>query len=142
MGNTAHTTADLAIQKTVEQFNQWRRTKKHREPIPPDLWKAAAKLSHDYSTTYIAKVLRLNYGDLKAHIEKLRSNQTKKTGMAPRFREITPGPDGAVSCRHQASTQCVVEMVNRFGDQMRIHISRGARMDLPQLTRSFLGGHK
>ncbi len=133
-----------AINQVVDQFESWRKTKKHREPIPAHLWKSAAILARDHPTSHIAKVLGLNYSDLKSRIEKLnRNHRAQNQKSALRFLEITPDPDGGASSRHtRPSRQCVVEMVNRFGDQMRINFSAGAKLDLPQLTRAFLGGRK
>jgi hypothetical protein len=145
MDDRDHPICDPAIKQALELFEKWRRTKKHREPIPEHLWKAAVKLARNHPRSHVAKMLRLDYSDLKSRIEKLETDQTlEKDKSVFRFWEITPPSDGAQPHRHVSTPdrKCVVEMVSRFGDQMRIHFSAGATIDLPRLTRSFLRGRK
>jgi len=65
--STDHTPHQLdRLQAVRDAFDEWRRSRKKRSPIPVDLWHAAANLSPFYPTHQIAKALR---GCLKIHFE-------------------------------------------------------------------------
>lgn len=60
----------LSIQPTLDevrnQLENWRKNKRnHREPVPKDLWQAAAELARKHSINTVSKALRLSYADLK-----------------------------------------------------------------------------
>src|SRR5262245_33026179 len=56
--------ADLLELNT--RFETWRANRKYvREPIPDELWKAAAELSRCYSPSLVGRVLKLNPSKLK-----------------------------------------------------------------------------
>ena len=58
-----------SLKEVQQQFEQWRKTRKGRQPIPEHLWQAAAKLSKQYSINYVARLLRLNHTALKEKVE-------------------------------------------------------------------------
>lgn len=63
----------LSIQPTLDevrnQLESWRKTKRnHREPVPKDLWQAAAELARKHSINTVSKALRLSYADLKKRL--------------------------------------------------------------------------
>jgi hypothetical protein len=93
---------------TLEQlktlFEQWRKERKHRDPIPPLLWNAAVSLSNQYSLHEICTCLRLNYNDLKARTKKRSECNT------PAFIEL-PGI---------SSDECTIEIEKPTGERMRI----------------------
>jgi hypothetical protein len=61
--------ADLLDLKT--RFETWRANRKYvREPIPDELWNAAADLSRRYPTSLVGKVLKLDPGRLKKLLTK------------------------------------------------------------------------
>jgi hypothetical protein len=61
--------ADLLELKT--RFETWRINRKYvREPIPDDLWNAAADLSRRYPTSLVSRVLKLDSGRLKKFLLK------------------------------------------------------------------------
>jgi hypothetical protein len=95
-----------------DRFETWRTNRKYvREPIPDDLWNAAADLSRRYPPSLVGRVLKLDPSRLK----KLRSKRfarasARKKPQAAFFKlptEITlpevgsPLPRSAVGCRLQ-----------------------------------------
>ena len=54
-----------SLLEVQQQFEQWRKTRKSRKPIPEHLWQAAAGLAKQYSINHVARLLRLNHTTLK-----------------------------------------------------------------------------
>jgi hypothetical protein len=50
-------------------FDQWRKNKKRRDPIPVALWQAALSLTTQYSLNQVCRRLHLSYTTLKAHAQ-------------------------------------------------------------------------
>ena len=51
------------------QFDKWRSSRaNNREPIPDDLWQAAARLCKTHSISHVCRCLRLSFTDLKRHV--------------------------------------------------------------------------
>ena len=47
------------------QVEQWRKTRRHGEPMPESLWTMAAKLAGKHGVARVARHLRLDYYSLK-----------------------------------------------------------------------------
>jgi hypothetical protein len=54
-----------ALEEVHELFEQWRKGKTRRDPIPETLWEAAVSLTDGCSVNKIARRLHLNHNDLK-----------------------------------------------------------------------------
>lgn len=113
------------------QFEKWRETRKSpREPIPENLWEAAAALQDRYPISHIAKALRLNHTDLKSRIyEEKSSCQMKKTASS--FFVELDWP------HHFPASECIIEMENAFGSKMRMSFKGRADLDLLELGKAF-----
>lgn len=61
--------AGATLETVQRQFEAWRnsRTKKS-QPIPEQLWQAAASLCENYSITRVCRQLRLSFADLKKRV--------------------------------------------------------------------------
>ncbi len=103
------------LEAVQDLFDQWRKEKKFRDPIPPALWEAALALTDSHSVYTIAKRLRLNYTNFKALAE------YRSAGTGPTFIEL--GLLGVT-----------IEMTKRTGEKMTI---TGA-CDVTGLARLFL----
>lgn len=102
--------ADLLELKA--RFETWRTTRKYlREPIPDELWNAAASLSRRYPASLVGRILKLDPGRLKKLLTK-RSARTsvRKKPQAAFFQlpigttlpEVgSPLPQSQLSCRIQ-----------------------------------------
>ncbi len=57
------------IETVQEHFEAWRSGRANRrEPIPQQLWQAAAELCRDHSISHVCRQLRLSYADLKGRV--------------------------------------------------------------------------
>jgi hypothetical protein len=103
------------LEAVQDLFDQWRKERKHRDPIPPSLWEAALSLTGVHSVYAVAKRLRLNYTNFKALAESRPARTT------PAFIELSP-------------LGVTVEMTRPTGERMTI---RG-NCDVTELARVFL----
>lgn len=118
------------LESVQYQFQTWRETKKSlREPIPEDLWAAAAKLRDQYPISHISRSLRVNHTDLKSRIF---GNPSKMPDQAPSpvFVEL--------DCRQPFSPpECIVEMEDGCGSKMTMTFKGQASLDLLELGKAF-----
>ncbi len=110
-------------------FADWRKNKKHRRPIPEDLWTAAVRLSPEHSLHKISTALSLSYTDLKKRVKSDKTSHA--TGTSPSL-EFIPLD---ISPTHPA--ECIVEMEHRNGNKMRMHFKGKAELDLQVFAESF-----
>ena len=129
---SAPPTHKSSLKEVRNQFEAWRSTRKHREPIPDALWESAAGLRKDYSIHQIAKALHLNYTDLKKRVQKLDNVSSPEAHTRSAFVELD-------FSRHILPTECIVEMEEPDGAKMRVHFKGGVDFDLLGLTKAFLG---
>ena len=79
------TSLSSALQEVQRQFEQWRESRKRREPIPERLWQAAMELCKRRSVVW---ALRLNHADLKKRTE----ISTQDSAALPEFQFPRPLP--------------------------------------------------
>jgi len=102
--------ADLLQLKA--RFETWRTNRKYvREPIPDELWKAAAELSRCYPPSLVGRVLKLDPSKLKKLlIKRSARSSVRKKPQAAFFQLPTdtallevgsPLPQGPIGCRLQ-----------------------------------------
>jgi len=127
---TLPTTATPTLEDIQKQFENWRKNKTGREPIPDHLWIAAANLTKQYPLTQIAKTLRLNHTDLKHHIP---ATEKYPPVNAPTFIELGHGSSAAFS-------EGLVEMEDGTGRKMKIHL-KGPGFDVQKLCTDFWTNH-
>jgi hypothetical protein len=123
-----------STQPTLEELKikleNWRANKRnHREPIPKQLWKAAADLAKDGSINQVSKTLHLSYADLKYHIygPSVPKHKIKQKDIS--FIEIKPS-------QPLSETPVTVDIENKKGARMRICF--GTTTDIATLIKSFL----
>lgn len=113
-----------------QRLERWRRTRASaRAPIPAALWAAAVRLARQHGLYRTARALRLDYGGLKAHVE--RADGVDDAAGPPTFVELAP-----VTARQV--NECVIELDAPRGTT-RLRLSGVAVADLVALTRA-LGG--
>jgi len=122
----------LEFQRQIETVRQelesWRRTRKHRDPIPPPIWQAMTRLSRVHGISPVSQALRINYYDLKR-----RANSSPKVSLAkgkesPSFVELNVSPSTGVGC--------VVEVEDR-GARMTLRLPVGSGTDPIGLLQAF-----
>ena len=122
------------LKKVKKQFDKWRGVRKPREPIPPELWSAAAELTHRYSITRVSRYLKLNFKDLKKKAN--ASGGQQKASPSVSFVEIpwqgqANGSDGRPAC--------VIEVQRHDGDRMKLSLYGETQATVDHLVRVFLG---
>jgi len=108
----------LTVEEVKELFEEWRKNRKHREPIPPLLWNTAVALTQHHSLYEVSNYLRLNYNDLKARMQ-------KSSIVPPAFIELPVA----------ASVECTIEIEKPTGERMRIK----GNCNAVELAREFWG---
>jgi hypothetical protein len=102
--------ADLLELKA--RFETWRTNRKYvREPIPDELWKAAADLSRLYPPSLVGRVLKLDPSRLKKSLIKRSARTSVQKKVQATFFHLpneialpevgSPSPQGPTGCRLQ-----------------------------------------
>jgi hypothetical protein len=121
------------IEEVKEQFDTWRKTRKFQEPIPAELWNAAASLCGcgTHRPYIIAQKLGLNYTKLKQHLP--ASNTAlpiKKAPAQTAFVELDLGTA-------PVPPECIVEMQDENGGQLKLHLKGQPCPDLIEIFTAF-----
>jgi hypothetical protein len=88
-----------SLEAVEKQFDKWRRGRKKIEPIPAQLWKAAADLCKTHPISHVSRRLRLSFPDLKKRLipDKASPQFLELTGSCffGQWQIICERPDGA-----------------------------------------------
>lgn len=118
------------IEELHRQVEQWRRTRRHREPMPTPLWRLAARLARQHSVARVSRVVRLDYYALKERVDLPNRDRIAEPEKRPAFVELALPLSAPVP-------ECVVELEHPRGGRMRIHVKGGTAPDLAALSCSF-----
>jgi|SRR5215471_2443933 len=111
------------------QFEQWRKTRTRRAPIPDELWSMAIGLARREGVNRIAQQLHLDAGKLKRLLVAADSRRRKRRRQPAFVELIAPLPSAAPGC--------VVEFESTGGSKMRIHWEAGTAPDWTNLLRAW-----
>lgn len=125
------TTPALAptLEEVHREFENWRRTRRPRSPIPDPLWALAVERARESGVHATARRLRLNYYSLKERVES--AGRPAATGT-PVFVELAP-----MALRPAGPAECLIELADPRGATMRISLKGLAAPDLTALSRTF-----
>jgi hypothetical protein len=112
------------------RLERWRRNRKHRSPIPEELWASAAELAGKYGLAKTARALRLDYYSLKERLGPGNQPISPEAKTQPAFVELVPQAPAAIS-------ECTVELEDPTGTRMRVQIKGTALPDLTGLSDAF-----
>ena len=115
------------LQELSGRFENWRRTRRGKVPIPEPLWAAAAELARSHGVCQTAQVLRLEYKKLKQLTDgEARSKPVRhrRAPAPPTFVELAPPP----------AAECVIELEGPRG-KLRIQWKGTTAPDLAGLSR-------
>jgi hypothetical protein len=118
--------------RAASRFAAWRRMHVPHSRIPKSLWSVAVKLAVEFGISCTATALRLNYYDLKKHVESNES-ASRLPSAAKHMPAFVEWPASAVV----ATGEYVIELENAAGSKMRIHLKGPHAPDLMALSRSF-----
>ena len=116
----------LNLEKAQGQFSTWRKTRKKRGPIPEELWDVAISLSELYTVYQISKDLHLNYTALKDRVEAQRMMPSEE-----------PNRQTFIELPSMASGEISLELENKAGGKMKIHLIGHTDINLVSLTQTF-----
>jgi hypothetical protein len=116
------------IEPIRQELEAWRRSRKHREPIPPPIWQAMARLSRVHGISPVCQALRVNYSDLQRRVNPLPKVSLSKRSKPPAFVELHVSPS--------TGAECVVEVEDR-GAKMTLRLSAGNGADPIGLLQAF-----
>ena len=119
---------NLTIEEVQARFDQWRKTRRGRSPIPDELWVAAGELARRHGVNRISRVLRLEFNHLKRMAKS--GVQISDTGAekAPSFLELV-NPDAS------GLPEYTIEIDGPNGT-LRIHCKGVTAADLADLSRA------
>ena len=115
----------VEMEKVQRRFEQWRKARRGRTPIPERLWAAAASLAREHGVNPTSQALGLEFNKLRSFVESGKTRR-KKVTAAPRFLELVAAPTGV--------TECVIELEGPRG-KIRIEWKGAAAPDLAGLSR-------
>jgi len=131
MNKHSTVTAQTTLEDVRHLFEQWREVRKHRTPIPDSLWAEAVSLSADHSIHTISKTLRLNHTDLTRRVCLFRAEALATPVTSPHsFLELTMKAS-------VTGADYIIEMEDRSGSKMKVHIQGNASIDPLGLIRAF-----
>jgi hypothetical protein len=117
------------MDRARSRFEEWRKTRSRKTPIPDELWSMAINVARREGVNPTAQQLHLDAGKLKRLLVAADSRQRNRERQ-PGFLELTaPAPDAAPGC--------VIEFETASGSKMRIHWKTAAPPDWTGLLRAW-----
>jgi hypothetical protein len=110
-----------AFLETHKRLEEWRNTNQPRRRLPESIWRQAVELAQQHGVNCAARVLRLDYAQLKKRLQPALPQQ------APNFVEIIAG--NTVS-----STRCLIEVESAHG---KLRVEMMSPPDWTELLRAF-----
>jgi len=117
------------LQELSGRFEDWRRTRRGKLPIPEPLWAAAAELARSHGVCKTAQLLRLEYKKLKQLTDEQAGGKPlrrRRSLALATFMELAP-PATVVA-------ECVIELEGPRG-KLRIQWKGATAPDLAGLSR-------
>ena len=115
----------LTIDEVRARFEEWRKNRRGKSPIPDELWSAAAQLARKDGINRTAAELHLDGGKLK------RLMVEKKTSGKP-----VPAFVELLTPRAISIPECTIELEGRHGT-VRIQLKGASASDLAALSRAW-----
>ena len=114
----------LKIDEVRARFEEWRKNRQGKSPIPDELWLAAAQLARKDGINRTAAELHLDGGKLK----RLMGTKATPRKPVPAFVELlTP--------RAVSFPECTIELEGRHGT-VRLQLKGASASDLAALSRA------
>ncbi len=119
------------FEQVHERLERWRKIKKHREPIPKDIWQDATELARKHSINTVSKTLRLSYTDLKDRVCGPSKPKPKNKQRPSDFIEIGYN-------QPSLPPETTIELENKKGSRLKISFKGKAGFDPMDFARTFL----
>ena len=115
MSQEIASTHQLTLEEVREHFEEWRRTRKKREPISAQLWEAAESLTKKYTLHEITKTLRLNYQKFNERVQRKEEGKDDSHLTRAQFLQLTLS-------NPQSAVECVIEIEDLKGRRMKMSL--------------------
>jgi hypothetical protein len=125
------------LEQAKQRFQQWRRNKSHREPIPEELWDLAVELTSRCGISQVARELSLNFSALKKRMIGKAENTRDTMDKPGSFVELNMLADGV---NLPLSSVCVMELTRVDGANLKIYSAMGVQVDILRICEQFLKG--
>jgi hypothetical protein len=119
------------LKAAIKRFEEWRATRTGRSRIPESLWSLAVSMAKTHGIWRVAKALRVNYEGLKRRVTAKKSPTPKEESFSP-FVELDLS-------RSFHPKECIIELEERDGPKMTIHLKGTDSIDVIGLSKSFFG---
>ncbi len=117
---------DSELARVRRALEAWRKTRKHRQPIPESLWTQMAALARAYGVSPVAQVLRLDYYQLKRRAAEVPERQVSG---APKFVEL--------KFPSSAPGFCVAELEDQRGRKLTLRWGAAPGPELLGVVQAF-----
>jgi hypothetical protein len=115
----------ISLEEAKARFEEWRRDRKGKAPIPDELWTAAAEVARREGVSRTSTELRVEWNHLKRRMDATDRTSSKPT--PPRFVElVAPG--------EESLSECVIELEGRCA-KLRIQLKDASASYLAKLSR-------
>jgi hypothetical protein len=119
------------LKAAIKRFEEWRATRTVRSRVPESLWSLAVSVAKTHGIWRVAKALRVNYEGLKRRV-------TAKKFPTPKEESFSPFVELDLS-RSFHPKECIIELEERDGPKMTIHLKGTDSIDVIGLSKSFFG---
>ena len=115
----------VSLEEVKARFEEWRRNRKGKAPIPDELWAAAAEVARREGVSRTSTELRVEWNHLKRRMA--AADRTSSEPKPPRFVELVAPRDESVS-------ECVIELEGPHS-KLRIQLKDASASYLAKLSR-------
>lgn len=128
--------AEVALEGLRERFEEWRRGRESRGPLPPGLLKEARGLVGPFYAGTVAKTLRLHYRHVgKVKSQSVASSPTPPTPIGPTFVKVPLEPREPM----MGIGGGMVEFENPQGYRARVFLGQAPRNLVCDLLKAISG---
>lgn len=117
--------ANVSLEEVKVRFEEWRRSRKGKAPIPDELWAAAAEVARTEGVSRTSTELSVEWNHLKRRMAAASAAAPKPA--TARFVELVTPPAASVP-------ECTIEMEGRRG-KLRIQLKNIPASYLATLSR-------
>lgn len=117
------------LQELSGRFEDWRRTRRGKAPIPGPLWGAATELARSHGVCQTAQVLRLEYKKLKQLTDGQAGTKPVRRRRAPALATFME-----LASPSAVAAECVIDLEGPRG-KLRIQWKGSTAPDLAALSR-------
>src|SRR5579863_4041437 len=115
----------VSLEEVKARFEEWRRNRKGKAPIPDELWAAAAEVARTEGVSRTSTELHVEWNHLKRRLAAAEGEPSRPA--RPRFVEL-------VAPRGEALPECVIELEGRHA-KLRIQLKEASASYLATLSR-------